>query len=405
MYYNYLIQLPVMIKNNKIYMEKLPAIDINLHIDLLPKGVKLRLIAPLVLNLTEDYIELNDDMEFIPLKYENSFTEGFRVYRENKNIINRALLQGGVLHTGGGGYPYMISPCYTGIRDSQKYDIKRLFIMDCDLVGKLKTDQVDRSKNIFKKLFWTGFMHYSKYLYEKSIGIGDTAFMLGEGVYQKYSKFSKNPFKIYQPIVGEDQIIEESILENKLNSIDIKADKIKFFYIGRLAYEKGLDTLIKGFAGIPKEKYEITIIGDGDEMDRLKKLSKDLNIDVKFLGWVPWGDQLFSVVSKQHMIIIPHRTEEMTRTVFDSMAQGVGFITTKSIALCDIVSKAKNGTTFKIDDVDELNKHITRVVEDTDLIKKWSLNSFNYVKKHNSRSYIIERIKKLEKDGFFIKKT
>lgn len=37
MYYNYLIQLPVMIRDTKIYMGKLPAIDINLHIDLLPK--------------------------------------------------------------------------------------------------------------------------------------------------------------------------------------------------------------------------------------------------------------------------------------------------------------------------------------------------------------------------------
>lgn len=401
MYYNYLIQLPVMIKDNKIYMGKLPAIDINLHIDLLPKGVKLRLIAPLVLDLTGDYIQLNENMDFIPLKYENSFMEGFRVYRKNKKIINNALTEGGILHTGGGGYPYMISSCYTGIRDSQKYDIKKLFIMDCDLVGKLKTDQVDRNKNILKKIFWTGFMHYSKYLYEKSIGIGDTAFMLGEGVYQKYSKFSENPFKIYQPIVGEDQIIEESVLEKKLKSIDENTDKIKFFYIGRLVYEKGLDTLIKGFIGIPKEKYEINIIGDGDEMDKLKKLSENLNIHVKFWGWVPWGEELFSIISKQHIIIIPHRTEEMTRTVFDSMAQGVGFITTKTIALCDVVTKVKNGVTFNIDDANELNKHIKRIIDDTDLIKKWSLNSFNYIKKHNNRSYIIERIEKLEKDGFF----
>lgn len=401
MYYNYLIQLPVMIRDNKIYMGKLPAIDINLHIDLLPKGVKLRLIAPLVLDLTEDYIQLNKNMEFVPLEYENSFIEGFRVYRKNKKKINNALSEGGILHTGGGGYPYMISSCYTGIRDSQKYDIKKLFIMDCDLVGKLKTDQVDRSKNILKKIFWTGFMHYSKYLYEKSIGIGDTAFMLGEGVYQKYSKFSKNPFKIYQPIVGEDQIIEESALDNKLNSLD--TDKIKFFYIGRLAYEKGLDTLIKGFIGISKEKYEINIIGDGDEIDRLKTLSKELDIQVNFFGWIPWGEELFSIVSKQHIIIIPHRTEEMTRTVFDSMAQGVGFITTKTVALSDIVSKVKNGITFNIDDADELNKQIKKIIENTDLIKKWSLNSFNYIKQHNSRSYILERIEKLEKDGFFKK--
>lgn len=401
MYYNYLIQLPVMIKDNKIYMEKLPAIDVNLHIDLLPKGVRLRLIAPLISDLNGDYIQLNDNMDFIPLEYENSFVEGVRVYRRNKKIINGALIQGGILHTGGGGYPYMISSCYTGIRDSQKYDIKKLFIMDCDLVGKLKTDQVDRSKNVLKKIFWTGFMHYSKYLYKKSIGIGDTAFMLGEGVYQKYSKFSKNPFKIYQPIVGEDQIIEESVLKNKLNTIE--TDKIKFFYIGRLVYEKGLDTLIKGFAGIPKEKYEINIIGDGDEMERLKRLSEDLDIHVNFFGWVPWGEELFSIISRQHIIIIPHRTEEMTRTVFDSMAQGVGFITTKTIALSDVVSKVKNGMTFSIDDSDELNSHIKRIIEDTDLIKKWSRNSFNYIKKHNSRTYIVERIKKLEKDGFFNK--
>ncbi|MEI6857480.1 glycosyltransferase family 4 protein [Psychrilyobacter sp.] len=227
--------------------------------------------------------------------------------------------------------------------------------------------------------------------------------MLGEGVYQKYFKSSKNPFKIYQPIVGEDQIIKESALENKLDSIGANTEKIKLFSIGRLVYEKGLDTLIKGFIGIPKEKYEINIIGDGIEIDKLKRLSKKLNIHVIFFGWIPWGEELFSIVSKQHIIIIPHRTEEMTRAVFDSMAQGVGFITTKTIALCDVVSKVKNGMTFNIDDAGELNKHIKKIIEDTDLIKKWSLNSFNYIKKHNSRSYILERIKKLEKDGFFKK--
>lgn len=62
-------------------------------------------------------------------------------------------------------------------------------------------------------------------------------------------------------------------------------DKFNFLYVGRLKQVKGVDILIRAFYEMTKQNSEVrlTIVGDGIEMEALKKLTAELNIDKKVL--------------------------------------------------------------------------------------------------------------------------
>lgn len=85
--------------------------------------------------------------------------------------------------------------------------------------------------------------------------------------------------------------------------------KIKFFYLGRIQYSKGLHILMKAFKGIDINKYELHIIGDAEKAGHgfkyrkeIKRLSKKLNIT--FHGRIP-NTEIEEIIKKCHVMIHP----------------------------------------------------------------------------------------------------
>jgi glycosyltransferase involved in cell wall biosynthesis len=74
-----------------------------------------------------------------------------------------------------------------------------------------------------------------------------------------------------------------------------------FVFAGRLAPEKGVDTLIRAAAASGQK---LIIAGTGPEEVRLKKLADDLKADATFTGHLS-GDNLFRLIGQSRALVLP----------------------------------------------------------------------------------------------------
>ena len=79
---------------------------------------------------------------------------------------------------------------------------------------------------------------------------------------------------------------------NKVTSASTNTDlrehnkRYVLIMVARYTYQKDQDTLIRAMALLPKEDYELWLVGDGERRSILENLCKELNVDdrVRFLG-------------------------------------------------------------------------------------------------------------------------
>ena len=67
-----------------------------------------------------------------------------------------------------------------------------------------------------------------------------------------------------------------------------RTDKVRFTYAGTIGFAFPLDGIIRGVAESgAKDSIELVFIGDGQQLEDLKSLAKELEVSVQFLGRVP----------------------------------------------------------------------------------------------------------------------
>lgn len=84
---------------------------------------------------------------------------------------------------------------------------------------------------------------------------------------------------------------------------------IKFYYLGRIQYSKGLHILLKAFKGIPHNLYELHVFGDAYQPRREQRYKKKIlhlakDINVNFHGFVE-NSNLNSLLKDMHVMIHP----------------------------------------------------------------------------------------------------
>lgn len=129
-----------------------------------------------------------------------------------------------------------------------------------------------------------------------------------------------------------------------------------YLYIGRLSAEKGIDVLLKAFAG---NGLPLTIIGDGPLRDDVL-VAKAAN---PFITWM--GYQGKEVIDEQlhqcNALIMPSVCYEgMPLTIVEAFAAGTPVITSKLGAMQTIVTHNVNGLLFTPNNADSLNKQLQR---------------------------------------------
>jgi glycosyltransferase involved in cell wall biosynthesis len=122
-------------------------------------------------------------------------------------------------------------------------------------------------------------------------------------------------------------------------------------FVGRLVPEKGLSTLLDGwaqaFAG--RDDVKLRLVGEGVEAEPLRAQAAKLGIahQLELLGH---RDRVEEVLAQAHVGVLPSRIEGLSNTLLEFMACGLPVLASKVSGSEDFVLTGKNGWLFPVGD-------------------------------------------------------
>ena len=250
---------------------------------------------------------------------------------------------------------------------------------------------------------------FDKYAFGNDKGIVNKS--LGKMIMQK--AFDYSDLLIFISKAVETSFEKKFKIENKRKAIIYNGINEKFFaetkikrnegdckkniiFVGRLSYVKGVDILIKAFKEVEKRNDNIglTIVGDGEDREKLINLSKKLNVSdkVKFVGR---QSNVIQWLDNANIFVYPSIWEEgFGISVVEAMARGCIPIVSNRGGLAEIVKNGKNGIAFNKNDSKELASAIEKILNmDNEEKKKIILEAIATSKKFSINS-TLENLKK-----------
>ena len=227
-------------------------------------------------------------------------------------------------------------------------------------------------------------IHFKKRL-EKALynakAIACRSFVIKEKLLKLYPEFANKTF------TAPSGIKKEIITEN---FHPINKDKIKVLTCANFKKRKNIDKVIEACKGL--ENFELTVIGDGREKKRLKKI----DTSVKFTGYLPHN----KVLEKMHdsdIFILPSTGETFGMVYLEAMSQGCITICTKDDGISGIIKDGENGfLTLPISN--EIRKILINIKNmDNDKLNTLRYNSFQTIREYTSDKCASEYLQQIFK--------
>jgi len=131
-----------------------------------------------------------------------------------------------------------------------------------------------------------------------------------------------------------------------------------YLYFGRLAPEKGVDTLILACARI---NAKLCIVGSGPYEATLRKLAEPFTGNIEFLGYRA-GEELKSLVGAARAIILPSQWyENAPMSILEAYAIGKIVIAANIGGIPEMILDGETGFLFKSGNVEELAECLAQV--------------------------------------------
>lgn len=193
-------------------------------------------------------------------------------------------------------------------------------------------------------LFVSERNHFSKDKYSSSSTLIKLAYNVAPFLYERFSEkiicvskgvaddlkdnhnISKDKLAVCDNPVLEDDYSDSEARYFEKKEADIHKS-FTFVAVGRLAYQKGFDVLIKSFAKLNCKKTNLIIFGEGPLEKELKDLVKDLKCEnrVSFPGYTkdPIGE-----IAKYDCFVLSSRYEGSPNVLVEALSTGIRVIST-----------------------------------------------------------------------------
>lgn len=174
--------------------------------------------------------------------------------------------------------------------------------------------------------------------------------------------------------VIDEEVVSSRYYAGKQENVNI-ARVARFVFVGRLAPEKNLETLLRAFANVaPVDAalwpWELMLIGDGPERSALENLTTELQLNHKvlFMGGFPWY-KVPDMLVHCDVLVLPSKSEPWGLVVNEAMVCGLPVIVSKNCGcVADLVENGVNGFTFDPDRQQELETAMTFFIKNLDKI-------------------------------------
>lgn len=188
-------------------------------------------------------------------------------------------------------------------------------------------------------------------------------------------KFNKHNFDI------------ESINSLK-KEYNINEDDFVLLYIGRVAKEKSIDVLINQINSCLKDnqKIKLLVVGDGPDLNSLKRLVKTLNLNdkIKFTGEVQYKD-IPIYYQLGDLFVNASITETQGLTYIEALASSLPMLVKFDINLSNVIIENVNGKFFYKDF--EFCEKLNEILNNNELFLNMKANTLLTVSKFSNTEY------------------
>lgn len=180
---------------------------------------------------------------------------------------------------------------------------------------------------------------------------------------------------------------------NSLGKINKKYGPIKILCVQRLVKSKGTHYLIAAIKNLVESNYNnivLDIIGDGEEIDNLRKMTEEFNLSkvITFHGNID-NDKINNYYTEADIFVFPTLAEGFGIVLLEAMVAGNIIVATNCTSIPDIIKHERNGLLFQPGDVGELTNILKKIIDN---IKKYKYMSDNA--KKDVRMFDIKNISK-----------
>lgn len=218
--------------------------------------------------------------------------------------------------------------------------------------------------------------------------------------------------------VGEDLysrgIIKYQVVYNgiKTNAISVKEEIQKttnFFHIvqvGRLEHmKKGqhltLESVYELKKKFPNIDIQVDFIGVGKSLTHLKKMviQLELSPNVRFLG-LKDRKYIYSHLKDYDLLVQPSINEGFGLTVIEGMIAGLPVLVSNIEGPMEIIQNGKYGFLFNCNEVSDMTKQMTYIINHLDTVSTIALKGKKYAKKYFDISNLVKQYEKIYKGNY-----
>ena len=176
-------------------------------------------------------------------------------------------------------------------------------------------------------------------------------------------------------------------------------DRKVVLFVGRIAYIKGIDVLIKAAPHVLKKDPDTVffIIGpDFGEKNKLELIIKDMNLEKNFIFAGELSrKEIISAYKNASIFVLPSRYEAFGIVLIEAMASKLPIVATDCSAIPYVIKDGKNGLLFSIDDSNELAEKIILLLENNRLKNEIIANGFKIVKEKYNWEKSVTKLEKI----------
>ena len=148
-------------------------------------------------------------------------------------------------------------------------------------------------------------------------------------------------------------------------SIGVTENSFVIGIVARLEPEKNIETLLKAFAEVSRQRSDavLVIVGDGSQRTVLEELSRELNVqqNVRFLGV---RLDIADVVSLFDVFALPSRREGLPISILEAMSCGKPVVASDVGSINSVIIPGENGFLIEPDDAGKLATYLMNLMDD-----------------------------------------
>jgi glycosyltransferase involved in cell wall biosynthesis len=179
--------------------------------------------------------------------------------------------------------------------------------------------------------------------------------------------------------VEEDRIhvippgVNPSLFEGPFEDPFSGVGKPRVLFIGRLAPQKGVGTLVEAAGLLEDPGAQILLVGDGPERKALERKSERLSVAdrLHFVGFFA-HERLPAVLAHADLLVLPSLYEELGTVLLEAMQAALPIVASKTGGIPDVIEDGVNGLLVPPGEPEALASVIDRVLADRALAYRLS---------------------------------